>query len=117
MDEGSEEGPLVVVIESDYPIIFSSPLAESLSLCLWWCFSSVSCLRLLSFLRASLFFLLHLSSLQKYVYIGSRSEVLQLPLANCSRYQSQPDCLLARDPYCAWDSEGRACVRIDLHRG
>uniref|UniRef100_A0A8C4DV25 Sema domain-containing protein n=1 Tax=Dicentrarchus labrax TaxID=13489 RepID=A0A8C4DV25_DICLA len=53
----------------------------------------------------------------KYVYIGSRSEVLQLPLANCSRYQSQPDCLLARDPYCAWDSEGRACVRIDLHRG
>ncbi|XP_010773494.1 semaphorin-4C-like, partial [Notothenia coriiceps] len=53
----------------------------------------------------------------KYLYIGSRSEVLQLPLANCSRYQSQPDCLLARDPYCAWDSEGRACVRIDLHRG
>uniref|UniRef100_A0A8C2KIP8 Sema domain-containing protein n=1 Tax=Cyprinus carpio TaxID=7962 RepID=A0A8C2KIP8_CYPCA len=53
----------------------------------------------------------------KYLYIGSRSEVLQLPLANCSRYHSQPDCLLSRDPYCAWDSEGRACVRIDLHRG
>uniref|UniRef100_A0A8C1S5G7 Sema domain-containing protein n=1 Tax=Cyprinus carpio TaxID=7962 RepID=A0A8C1S5G7_CYPCA len=51
----------------------------------------------------------------KYLYIGSRSEVLQLPLANCSRYHSQPDCLLSRDPYCAWDSEGRACVRIDLH--
>lgn len=56
LDEGSEEGLLVVVIESDYPIIFSSPLAESLSLCLSSCFSSVSCLRLLSFLRASLFF-------------------------------------------------------------
>ncbi|TKS77961.1 Semaphorin-4C M-Sema F [Collichthys lucidus] len=60
---------------------------------------------------------LTISHTKKYVYIGSRSEVLQLPLANCSRYQSQPDCLLARDPYCAWDSEGRACVRTDLHRG
>ncbi|XP_074493346.1 semaphorin-4C [Sebastes fasciatus] len=60
---------------------------------------------------------LTISHSKKYLYIGSRSEVLQLPLANCSRYQSQPDCLLARDPYCAWDSEGRACVRIDLHRG
>uniref|UniRef100_A0A8B9I1Z4 Sema domain-containing protein n=1 Tax=Astyanax mexicanus TaxID=7994 RepID=A0A8B9I1Z4_ASTMX len=60
---------------------------------------------------------LTISHSKKYLYIGSRSEVLQLPLANCSRYQSQPDCLLSRDPYCAWDSEGRACVRIDLHRG
>ncbi|XP_064826834.1 semaphorin-4C-like [Oncorhynchus masou masou] len=60
---------------------------------------------------------LTISHTKKYLYIGSRSEVLQLPLANCSRYQSQPDCLLSRDPYCAWDSEGRACVRIDLHRG
>ncbi|KAF3696135.1 Semaphorin-4C M-Sema F Semaphorin-C-like 1 [Channa argus] len=60
---------------------------------------------------------LTISHSKKYLYIGSRSEVLQLPLANCSRYHSQPDCLLARDPYCAWDSEGRACVRIDLHRG
>uniref|UniRef100_A0A8C6TLD2 Sema domain-containing protein n=1 Tax=Neogobius melanostomus TaxID=47308 RepID=A0A8C6TLD2_9GOBI len=51
---------------------------------------------------------LTISHSKKYLYIGSRSEVLQLPLANCSRYQSQPDCLLARDPYCAWDSEGRA---------
>uniref|UniRef100_A0AAQ5YSH6 Sema domain-containing protein n=1 Tax=Amphiprion ocellaris TaxID=80972 RepID=A0AAQ5YSH6_AMPOC len=55
---------------------------------------------------------LTISHAKKYLYIGSRSEVLQLPLANCSRYQSQPDCLLARDPYCAWDSEGRACVPL-----
>lgn len=103
---------VVILIESDYPIIFSSPLTEWLPLCLSSCFSSVSCFRLISF-----FFCVSLFSLQKYVYIGSRSEVLQLPLANCSRYLSQPDCLLARDPYCAWDSEGRACVRIDLHRG
>ncbi|XP_076854033.1 semaphorin-4C [Brachyhypopomus gauderio] len=59
---------------------------------------------------------LTISHSKKYLYIGSWTEVLQVPLANCSRYQSQPDCLLSRDPYCAWDSEGRACVRIDLHR-
>uniref|UniRef100_A0A672S6K1 Sema domain-containing protein n=1 Tax=Sinocyclocheilus grahami TaxID=75366 RepID=A0A672S6K1_SINGR len=47
---------------------------------------------------------LTISHSKKYLYIGSRSEVLQLPLANCSRYHSQPDCLLSRDPYCAWDT-------------
>ncbi|KAG7480947.1 hypothetical protein MATL_G00061650 [Megalops atlanticus] len=60
---------------------------------------------------------LTISHSKKFLYVGSRSEVLQLPLANCSRYQSSPDCLLSRDPYCGWDSEGRVCVRIDLHRG
>ncbi|KAJ8415412.1 hypothetical protein AAFF_G00423920 [Aldrovandia affinis] len=60
---------------------------------------------------------LTISHAKKFLYVGSSSEVLQLPLANCSRYQSSPDCLLSRDPYCGWDSEGRACVRIDLHRG
>lgn len=48
LDEGSEEGVLVV-IESDYPIIFSSPLTESLSFCLLSCFSSVSCFCLIVF--------------------------------------------------------------------
>ncbi|KAI1901082.1 hypothetical protein AGOR_G00056470 [Albula goreensis] len=60
---------------------------------------------------------LTISHSKKFLYVGSRSEILQLPLANCSRYQSSPDCLLSRDPYCGWDSEGRTCVRIDLHRG
>ncbi|XP_072565072.1 semaphorin-4C [Paramormyrops kingsleyae] len=60
---------------------------------------------------------LTISHLTKSLYVGSRTEVLQLPLANCSRYQSSPDCLLSRDPYCAWDNEGRTCVRVDQHRG
>ncbi|KFQ86062.1 Semaphorin-4G, partial [Phoenicopterus ruber ruber] len=33
--------------------------------------------------------------------------ILQGPLASCARYASCYDCILARDPYCAWD--GRAC--------
>ncbi|KAG9334368.1 hypothetical protein JZ751_008187 [Albula glossodonta] len=47
---------------------------------------------------------LTISHSKKFLYVGSRSEILQLPLANCSRYQSSPDCLLSRDPYCGWDN-------------
>lgn len=39
--------------------------------------------------------------------MGAASGVLQVPLASCARYTSCYDCILARDPYCAWD--GRAC--------
>ncbi|MBN3297896.1 SEM4C protein, partial [Amia calva] len=60
---------------------------------------------------------LTISHSKKLLYVGSRSEVLQIPLADCGRYVSLPDCLLSRDPYCAWDSEGRACVRTDQHHG
>ncbi|KAF3686895.1 Semaphorin-7A Semaphorin-K1 [Channa argus] len=39
------------------------------------------------------------------LYLKSRSEVAQLDVANCPQYgDSCEDCLLARDPYCAWNS-------------
>lgn len=44
---------------------------------------------------------------QRSLYVGAASGVLQVPLASCARYTSCYDCILARDPYCAWD--GRAC--------
>ncbi|XP_076831390.1 semaphorin-4G [Brachyhypopomus gauderio] len=47
---------------------------------------------------------------QMSVYAGSPSAVLQLPLSTCGRYGSCSDCVLARDPFCAWD--GRECVDI-----
>uniref|UniRef100_A0A8D0L7L7 Semaphorin 4G n=1 Tax=Sphenodon punctatus TaxID=8508 RepID=A0A8D0L7L7_SPHPU len=47
-----------------------------------------------------------LSSLQRNLYVGAQSGVLQLPLAACRRYLSCYDCILARDPYCGWDGEG-----------
>ncbi|NXC44661.1 SEM4G protein, partial [Penelope pileata] len=47
------------------------------------------------------------SQRQRSLYVGAASGVLQLPLASCARYGSCYDCILARDPYCAWD--GRAC--------
>uniref|UniRef100_A0A8C1ZRR8 Si:ch211-129c21.1 n=1 Tax=Cyprinus carpio TaxID=7962 RepID=A0A8C1ZRR8_CYPCA len=40
---------------------------------------------------------------QNQLYAGSASGVVQMPVSNCSRYSSCLDCVLARDPYCAWD--------------
>ncbi|NXA27549.1 SEM4G protein, partial [Ibidorhyncha struthersii] len=48
-----------------------------------------------------------ISHTQRSLYVGAASGILQVPLASCARYVSCYDCILARDPYCAWD--GRAC--------
>lgn len=47
---------------------------------------------------------------QRSLYVGAASGIVQVPLASCARYTSCYDCILARDPYCAWD--GRACRTI-----
>nr|XP_006113966.1 semaphorin-4A [Pelodiscus sinensis]XP_006113967.1 semaphorin-4A [Pelodiscus sinensis]XP_006113968.1 semaphorin-4A [Pelodiscus sinensis]XP_006113969.1 semaphorin-4A [Pelodiscus sinensis]XP_014424437.1 semaphorin-4A [Pelodiscus sinensis]XP_025035907.1 semaphorin-4A [Pelodiscus sinensis] len=43
------------------------------------------------------------------LYVGHSKGVLQVPLANCSVYRSCAECILARDPYCAWDRHSRSC--------
>ncbi|NXT84773.1 SEM4G protein, partial [Zapornia atra] len=48
-----------------------------------------------------------ISHAQRSLYVGAASGILQVPLASCARYASCYDCILARDPYCAWD--GKAC--------
>ncbi|XP_023581525.1 semaphorin-4B isoform X3 [Trichechus manatus latirostris] len=48
------------------------------------------------------------------LYAASYSGVVQVPVANCSLYQSCGDCLLARDPYCAWS--GASCRHISLQQ-
>ncbi|XP_064256551.1 semaphorin-4C [Passer domesticus] len=58
-----------------------------------------------------------LAGTKKLLFAGSRLQVAQLPLAECGRYQSCTDCVLARDPYCAWSRNGSACVRTDGHNG
>ncbi|XP_029010706.1 sema domain, immunoglobulin domain (Ig), transmembrane domain (TM) and short cytoplasmic domain, (semaphorin) 4Ba [Betta splendens] len=42
------------------------------------------------------------------LYVSSFSELVEVPVANCTNYQSCGECVLSRDPYCAWD--GRRCV-------
>ncbi|OCT71666.1 semaphorin-4G [Xenopus laevis] len=51
-----------------------------------------------------------ISKKQNTLYIGAQSGVLQIPLFGCSQYTSCYDCILARNPYCAWD--GHVCRDI-----
>ncbi|XP_072413185.1 semaphorin-4G [Chiloscyllium punctatum] len=53
-----------------------------------------------------------LASTQGMLYVGSQSRVLQLAVAQCQKYSTCFDCVLARDPYCAWD--GSVCRGIQL---
>ncbi|XP_035797177.1 semaphorin-4D isoform X2 [Amphiprion ocellaris] len=53
-----------------------------------------------------------LSSETRSLYAGSDSGVVQSPTAFCGRYSSCHDCILARDPYCAWDPHTAACVNV-----
>ncbi|KAL8177725.1 UNVERIFIED_CONTAM: hypothetical protein K2H54_017441 [Gekko kuhli] len=46
------------------------------------------------------------------LYAGSHSSLVQLPVATCSWYQCCFDCVLARDPYCAWSLPLRSCVPV-----
>ncbi|XP_014842460.1 PREDICTED: semaphorin-4E-like [Poecilia mexicana] len=55
---------------------------------------------------------LRLSSSKGQLYAGSESGVVQMPVSNCSRYQSCEDCILSRDPYCAWDSSAERCSSV-----
>lgn len=36
------------------------------------------------------------------LFISSYSGLVELPVANCSNYQSCGECILSRDPYCGW---------------
>lgn len=49
---------------------------------------------------------------RKFVYAGSNSGVVQAPLAFCRKHGSCEDCVLARDPYCAWNPAIKACVTL-----
>ncbi|XP_078412189.1 semaphorin-4E-like [Cetorhinus maximus] len=55
---------------------------------------------------------LQLSSQRGQLYVGSPSQVVQVPVAVCTRYINCWDCVLARDPYCAWDKTTSQCVDI-----
>nr|XP_034973280.1 semaphorin-4D-like [Zootoca vivipara] len=53
---------------------------------------------------------LKLASQKGLLYAGSASQLVQLPVATCSRYKFCLDCVLARDPYCAWSLPLCACI-------
>ncbi|XP_036441983.1 semaphorin-4E [Colossoma macropomum] len=55
---------------------------------------------------------LRLSMSTGQLYAGTASGVVQMPLADCGRYSSCLDCVLARDPYCAWDLSAHHCTAL-----
>ncbi|KAL6456161.1 hypothetical protein MHYP_G00360120 [Metynnis hypsauchen] len=59
--------------------------------------------------------ILNLQILQsdRSLFVGLNSRVLKIPLERCSNYQTQRECLEARDPYCGWDRKQRRCSTIE----
>ncbi|XP_041420657.1 semaphorin-4D isoform X3 [Xenopus laevis] len=49
---------------------------------------------------------------KKFIYAGSDTGVVQSPLAFCEKFTSCKDCILTRDPYCAWHPVKHSCVNI-----
>ncbi|XP_035877341.1 semaphorin-4D isoform X4 [Phyllostomus discolor] len=47
---------------------------------------------------------------RSFIYAGSNSGVVQAPVAFCGKHNTCQDCVLARDPYCAWSPARAACV-------
>ncbi|XP_016343512.1 semaphorin-7A-like [Sinocyclocheilus anshuiensis] len=54
-----------------------------------------------------------IDSKKGHLYIGTELEVQRIPLADCGRYgASCQECILSRDPYCAWDVSKKKCTAI-----
>ncbi|XP_067453490.1 semaphorin-4E [Thunnus thynnus] len=56
--------------------------------------------------------ILRLSSSKGQLFAGSEFGAIQMPVSNCSRYDTCVDCILARDPYCAWDFSTEQCSSV-----
>ncbi|XP_047637631.1 semaphorin-4F isoform X3 [Phacochoerus africanus] len=54
---------------------------------------------------------------QNWLLLGSGTEVTQVNTTNCGRLQSCSECILARDPVCAWSGRLAACVAHEGERG
>lgn len=55
---------------------------------------------------------LRLLSSKGQLYAGSEFGAVQMAVSNCSRYDTCVDCVLARDPYCAWDLTTDQCSSV-----
>ncbi|XP_039461960.1 semaphorin-4A isoform X2 [Oreochromis aureus] len=55
---------------------------------------------------------LKLSIPKGVIYIGTSESVVKVPTANCSFYWTCAQCVLARDPFCGWDTASRVCVMV-----
>ena len=44
------------------------------------------------------------------LYLGTKREVLRIPVERCQSYPDKSQCLLSGDPYCGWDQLRMACT-------
>ncbi|KAM4808877.1 semaphorin-4D isoform 2-T2 [Rhinophrynus dorsalis] len=49
---------------------------------------------------------------KRFIYAGSNTGVVQSPVAFCEKFTSCVECILTRDPYCAWHPAKASCVNI-----
>ncbi|KAM9207701.1 semaphorin-4D isoform 2-T2 [Dugong dugon] len=54
---------------------------------------------------------------KRFVYAGSNSGMVQAPVAFCGKHSTCVDCVLARDPYCAWSPHSTVCVTLHQEHG
>ncbi|XP_006903378.1 PREDICTED: semaphorin-4D-like [Elephantulus edwardii] len=54
---------------------------------------------------------------KRFVYAGSNSGLAQAPVAFCGKHGTCIDCVLARDPYCAWSRHSATCVALYQEHG
>ncbi|XP_053133759.1 semaphorin-7A-like isoform X2 [Hemicordylus capensis] len=48
-----------------------------------------------------------------HLYVSTEFEVARLPLVDCDEYKENCwKCVLARDPYCGWDPDGKMCSPV-----
>ncbi|XP_054900895.1 semaphorin-4B-like [Poeciliopsis prolifica] len=55
---------------------------------------------------------IELDSQRGLLFVSSYSGLVEVPVANCSNYLSCGECVLSRDPYCAWT--GRLCRDVRM---
>ncbi|XP_078250532.1 semaphorin-4F isoform X2 [Pogona vitticeps] len=51
----------------------------------------------------------HLKLHQNWLYVASDTEVTQVNTSSCATYKTCQDCILSRDPACAWNRQLEAC--------
>ncbi|KAM9762332.1 semaphorin-4E [Menidia menidia] len=56
--------------------------------------------------------ILRLLSSKGLLYAGSELGAVQMPVSDCSRYKECVDCVLSRDPYCAWEPSSGLCSSV-----
>ncbi|XP_071941969.1 semaphorin-5A-like isoform X2 [Antedon mediterranea] len=54
--------------------------------------------------------ILRISKKKGVLFVGTNSQIIQVPVHRCDRFLTQSDCIDAKDPYCGWDRKKGMCT-------